>query len=232
MMNRVEVTYQENMQLWKLTSKLKEIGYKKVEDCYWIQIFKSADCELEIVAVRESDSDNDPLEDVAKALEAISTVTTSKQEDTANATQNHESKFNFMDEFVVNFVKNELVNEQNSTTRTRGQEGRKEKSMTAREEYIHRVAQKIKQHPWYENTPVEECLGMTEYQVSQWEKYEAEKEESRKRKLFNAACEELRQIKTAKDFYRIVNEVNDKYGCDIANAAREHVKCYNSAQYM
>ena len=43
---------------------------------------------------------------------------------------------------------------------------------------------------------------------------------------------ELRKIKTPKDFYRIVNEVNDKYGCDIANAAREIEQVYNSAQYM
>lgn len=104
--------------------------------------------------------------------------------------------------------------------------------MTARDKNINRVAQTIQRHPWYENTPFEECLKIAEYQVIQWEKHEADKKESRERQLFNAACEELRQIKTAKDFYRIVNEVNDKYGCDIANAAREHVKCYNSAQYM
>ena len=45
------------------------------------------------------------------------------------------------------------------------------------------------------------------------------------------ACAELRKIKTQRDFYRIVNEVNNKYGCDVANAAREAVGCYNSAQY-
>ena len=49
--------------------------------------------------------------------------------------------------------------------------------------------------------------------------------------LVNAACDELKQIKTAKDFYSIVDAVNKKYGCDIANKAREIVGCYNSAQY-
>lgn len=47
-----------------------------------------------------------------------------------------------------------------------------------------------------------------------------------------AARAELRKIKTPKDFYRIVNEVNDKYGCDIANAARDLEQAYNTAQYM
>lgn len=49
--------------------------------------------------------------------------------------------------------------------------------------------------------------------------------------LVNAACDELKQIKTAKDFYSIVDAVNKKYGCDIANKAREIVGCYNSTQY-
>lgn len=51
-------------------------------------------------------------------------------------------------------------------------------------------------------------------------------------KLVEEACNELKKIKTPKDFYRIVNHVNDKYGCDIANKAREICKCYNTAQYM
>lgn len=51
------------------------------------------------------------------------------------------------------------------------------------------------------------------------------------RELFNQACEELKQIKTQADFYRVVRAVNDKYGCDIANAAREATQCFNSAQY-
>lgn len=57
--------------------------------------------------------------------------------------------------------------------------------MTAREEYIHRVAQKIQQHSWYENTPFEECLGMAEYQMSLLEKCEAE----RKSQKFDSKCQ-------------------------------------------
>lgn len=47
----------------------------------------------------------------------------------------------------------------------------------------------------------------------------------------SACCEELRTIRTPKDFYRIVCACNQKYGVDIANLAREITKTYNSAQY-
>lgn len=45
------------------------------------------------------------------------------------------------------------------------------------------------------------------------------------------ACEFLLKIKTQDDFYRVIHEAYDKYGCDIVNAARERIGCYNAAQY-
>ncbi len=49
--------------------------------------------------------------------------------------------------------------------------------------------------------------------------------------LLHQACEELRQIKTEADFYRIVHEVQKKYPLCISYAAREIEHCYNAGQY-
>lgn len=47
----------------------------------------------------------------------------------------------------------------------------------------------------------------------------------------SACCAELKTIRTARDFYRIISAVNEKYGLDIVNAAREITQTYNTTQY-
>lgn len=62
------ITYQDNMQLWRMESAAGKAGYKKIDDCYWCQIFRNAETGDEFVTSREEDSTNDPLADLAEAL--------------------------------------------------------------------------------------------------------------------------------------------------------------------
>ena len=62
------ITYQDNMQLWRMESAAKKAGYKKTDDCYWCQIFRNAETGDKFVTSREEDSTNDPLADLAEAL--------------------------------------------------------------------------------------------------------------------------------------------------------------------
>jgi len=48
---------------------------------------------------------------------------------------------------------------------------------------------------------------------------------------FQQACALIDTIKTAKDFYRVIGIVNDRFSLDVINAARECKQCYNSGQY-
>lgn len=43
------------------------------------------------------------------------------------------------------------------------------------EQDVARVAAAIQSHPWYEDTPIEECKKMAEYQVRQWDEYAEQK---------------------------------------------------------
>lgn len=48
---------------------------------------------------------------------------------------------------------------------------------------------------------------------------------------FQEACNLIDTIKTAKDFFRVIDILNTRFSLDVINAARERKKCYNSGQY-
>lgn len=47
---------------------------------------------------------------------------------------------------------------------------------------------------------------------------------------FREVCELIDQIKSPRDFYRIMEQVN-RYPVDIVTCAREFKRCFNSIQY-
>lgn len=49
---------------------------------------------------------------------------------------------------------------------------------------------------------------------------------------FDSVCLLIDGIDSPKEFYRVMNIINDKYDIDVVNCARELKHCYNSAQYM
>ena len=48
---------------------------------------------------------------------------------------------------------------------------------------------------------------------------------------FRQICRMIDTIKSGRDFYHIINKINNNYELDVINAAREYKKCFNSAQY-
>ena len=48
---------------------------------------------------------------------------------------------------------------------------------------------------------------------------------------FRRICNLIDKIKSGRDFYHIINKINNNYELDVINAAREYKKCFNSAQY-
>ena len=62
-----KITYQTNRQLWTLQNALESAGYSKTADCYWSQIYTSANGD-EIVLDRDKDTTNDPAADLAEML--------------------------------------------------------------------------------------------------------------------------------------------------------------------
>lgn len=62
------ITYQDNMQLWRMEDAAKKAGYKKTDDCYWCQIFRNVETGDEFCTSREEDSTNDPMSDLAAML--------------------------------------------------------------------------------------------------------------------------------------------------------------------
>ena len=74
------ITYQDNMQLWRIESAAEKAGYKKTEDCYWCQIFRNAGTGDEFCTSREEDSTNDPAADLAEMLTDTTEETTKAAE--------------------------------------------------------------------------------------------------------------------------------------------------------
>ena len=58
------ITYQTNEQLWKIESAAAAAGYKKTNDCYWVQIFESEETGEKFSTSREEESTNDPAADL------------------------------------------------------------------------------------------------------------------------------------------------------------------------
>lgn len=75
------ITYQVNEQLWSVESIAKKAGYKKTDDCYWCQIFRNSETGDAFASVREEDSTNNPVADLAEML------TPSTTEEPAEAVQ-------------------------------------------------------------------------------------------------------------------------------------------------
>ena len=48
---------------------------------------------------------------------------------------------------------------------------------------------------------------------------------------FESVCLLIDSINSPKEFYRVMNVINNKYDFDVINCAREYKKCYNSVQY-
>lgn len=68
-----KITYQTNRQLWTLQNALESAGYSKTADCYWSQIYTSANGD-EIVLDRDEDTTNDPATDLAEMLTPSTTM--------------------------------------------------------------------------------------------------------------------------------------------------------------
>lgn len=62
------ITYQTNEQLWSLENAAQAAGYRKTSDCYWAQIFTSAETGEEFCTSRDDTSTNDPAADLAAML--------------------------------------------------------------------------------------------------------------------------------------------------------------------
>ena len=62
------ITYQDNMQLWRMKDAAKKAGYMKTDDCYLCQIFRNVETGDEFCTSREEDSTNDPMSDLAAML--------------------------------------------------------------------------------------------------------------------------------------------------------------------
>ena len=48
---------------------------------------------------------------------------------------------------------------------------------------------------------------------------------------FRRICNLIDKIKSGRDFYHIINKINNNYELDVINAAREYKKWFNSTQY-
>jgi hypothetical protein len=66
---KLEIMYNENAQLWKMGELLTSAGYRKTEDCYWLQIYENSDGDS-VVAQREDTSVciADPVDRLARYL--------------------------------------------------------------------------------------------------------------------------------------------------------------------
>lgn len=68
---RYDIHYSTNDQLWSMESAAEKAGFKKTEDCYWVQIFTNG--ENYIVTTREDAADI--IGDPVKHFNALLTVT-------------------------------------------------------------------------------------------------------------------------------------------------------------
>lgn len=49
---------------------------------------------------------------------------------------------------------------------------------------------------------------------------------------FEQICDFIDTIKSPKEFYSVMEYINNHFNTDVINCAREIKRCYNSAQYM
>ena len=76
--NMENITFQTNEQLWKIESAAASAGYKKTDDCYWVQIFRNEETGHEFSTSREENSTNDPAADLAAMLNPAEELDTEK----------------------------------------------------------------------------------------------------------------------------------------------------------
>lgn len=72
---KYEIVYTENKELWKMENIAKSHGYKKTQDCYWVQIFEDSNGN-HIVMTRE---DGELLSNPCDRLEAMLNGTASQE---------------------------------------------------------------------------------------------------------------------------------------------------------
>lgn len=72
---KYEIVYTENEELWRMKKIAESHGYKKTQDCYWVQIFENTNGN-HIVMTRE---DGELLSDPCDRLEAMLTETAAEE---------------------------------------------------------------------------------------------------------------------------------------------------------
>ena len=72
---KYEIVYTENKELWKMAKIAENHGYKKTQDCYWVQIFEDSNGN-HIVMTRE---DGELLSNPCDRLEAMLTETAAEE---------------------------------------------------------------------------------------------------------------------------------------------------------
>lgn len=83
---KYEIVYTKNEELWKMEKIAKSHGYKKTEDCYWVQIFEDTNGN-HIVMTRE---DGELLSNPCDRLEAMLRETASEEAQEAAEEAQHE----------------------------------------------------------------------------------------------------------------------------------------------
>lgn len=66
---KFEIMYNENAQLWKMKKLLASAGYRKTEDCYWVQIYENSNGDF--VTIQREDTSvciADPVDRLARYL--------------------------------------------------------------------------------------------------------------------------------------------------------------------
>lgn len=76
---KIEITYTNNEQLWKMEDIAEAHGYRKTNDCYWAQIFENAAGD-QIVTSREDRAETDPAAALEAALATETETETAEQQ--------------------------------------------------------------------------------------------------------------------------------------------------------
>lgn len=80
---KIEITYNTNSQIWAIEDIAAAHGYRKTQECYWVQIFENANGDS-IVTTR---NDGELLNDPVKRLEAILTPAAEEAQEAAEEAQ-------------------------------------------------------------------------------------------------------------------------------------------------
>lgn len=106
---RYDIHYSTNDQLWSMESAAEKAGYKKTEDCYWVQIFING--ENYIVTTREDAADI--IGDPVKHFNALLTVTgdPAAEQPTIKEEEKKMSDYNYLEAVtadVLDYIREEV----------------------------------------------------------------------------------------------------------------------------